>query len=135
MHHLSPKVTNVVANDNIPEVLHFGKIIHGIREYYYTRSVARLMSSMEETTGTLLIINCVTIVYQGRFPNANASNSMLDIIRHFIRESGTPGGRKMFGPGDLAWYLPTVDHDYVQPLMQSLETLRGTIQELQEDTT
>ncbi|KAK0767088.1 hypothetical protein N5P37_000821 [Trichoderma harzianum] len=108
MHHLSPKVTNVVANDNIPEVLHFGKIIHGIREYYYTRSVARLMSSMEETT---------------------------DIIRHFIRESGTPGGRKMFGPGDLAWYLPTVDHDYVQPLMQSLETLRGTIQELQEDTT
>ncbi|KAJ4859245.1 hypothetical protein T069G_07512 [Trichoderma breve] len=86
MHHLSPKVTNVVANDNIPEVFHFGKIIH-------------------------------------------------DIIRHFIRESGTPGGRKMFGPGDLAWYLPTVDHDYVQPLMQSLETLRGTIQELQEDTT
>ncbi|KAL6821633.1 hypothetical protein V8C40DRAFT_250592 [Trichoderma camerunense] len=108
MHHLSPKVTNVVANDNIPEVFHFGKIIHGIREYYYTRSVARLMSSMEETT---------------------------DIIRHFIRESGTPGGRKMFGPGDLAWYLPTVDHDYVQPLMQSLESLRGTIQELQEDTT
>ncbi|KAL6801689.1 hypothetical protein J3E68DRAFT_447692 [Trichoderma sp. SZMC 28012] len=108
IHHLLPKVTNVVANDNIPEVLHFGKIIHGISEDYYAKSVAELMSSMGKTR---------------------------DIIRHFIRDSGTAGGRKMLGTGDLATCLRTVDHGYVQPLMQSLETLSGILQELKEDTT
>ncbi|QYT01572.1 hypothetical protein H0G86_008606 [Trichoderma simmonsii] len=87
-----PKVTNVVANDNIPEVLLFGQFIHGFSQDYYNRSVAKLMSSMEETT---------------------------DLIRRVIRESGTPGGRKALGTEDLRDYLPTVEHDYVQPLMES----------------
>ncbi|KAL6699117.1 hypothetical protein J3F84DRAFT_243192 [Trichoderma pleuroticola] len=135
IHHLSPTVTNVVANDNIPEVLHFGKIIHGVSHYYYARSVVELMSSMEKTTGAFLTTNCVTIGYQGRFLHANTSSSMIDIIRGFIRESGTAGGRKMLGTGDIVGHLPAAEQDYVQPLMQSLETLSGIIQELQEDTT
>ncbi|KAL5083240.1 hypothetical protein Trisim1_001858 [Trichoderma cf. simile WF8] len=108
IHHLLPKVTNVVANDNIPEVLHFGKIIHGISEDYYAKSVTDLMRSMEETT---------------------------DIIRRFIHVSETAGGRQMLSTGSLANYLPIVDEDHVQPLMQSLETLSGIIQDLQDDST
>ncbi|KAK4068010.1 hypothetical protein Trihar35433_6570 [Trichoderma harzianum] len=135
IHHLLPKVTNVVANDNIPEVFHFGKIIHGISEDYYAKSVAELMSSMGKTTGASLATNCDRIGYRSTFPNANTSISTIDIIRHFIRDSRTAGGRKMLGTGDLATYLPTVDHSYVQPLMRSLKTLSGILQELQEDTT
>ncbi|KAK4065962.1 uncharacterized protein Triagg1_8271 [Trichoderma aggressivum f. europaeum] len=133
--HLAPQVTNVVANDNIPEVLHFGKIIHGISQDYYTRSVVDLMSSMENTTGAFITTGCVAIVCQGRFLNINTSNSTTDVIRRFISESGTAGGRKTLGIRDLAEHLPAVDHDYVQPLMQSLETLSGIIQELEEDAT
>lgn len=124
-----------MANDNIPEVLHFGKIIHGISEDYYAKSITDLMRSMEETTGAFLTTSCVTIGYQGRFPKANTSTPMIDIIRRFIHDSGTAGGQQMLSIGDLGNYLPIVDEDHVQPLMQSLETLSGIIQELQDDTT
>ncbi|KAL7783678.1 hypothetical protein V8C43DRAFT_293484 [Trichoderma afarasin] len=108
MDHLAFKATNFVANDNIPEVLHFEKIIHGISEDYYAKSVAEMIRSMKKTTG---------------------------IIRRFIHDSETAGGQRMLSMGDLGNYLPIVDEDHVQPLMQSLETLSGIIQELQDDTT
>lgn len=58
---------------------------------------------------------------------------MIDIARRFIHDSRTTGGRKMHDRGNLTGCLHTVDHDHVQPLMQSLDTLSGIIQELQEN--
>lgn len=131
MDHLAFKATNFLAKDNIPEVLHFEKIIHGISEDYYAKSVAEMIRSMEKTTGAFLTTSCLKI----RFLKANTSNSMIDIVRRFIRDSRTAGGQQMLSMGDLGNYLPIVDEDHVQPLMQSLETLSGIIQELQDDTT
>lgn len=57
---------------------------------------------------------------------------MVDIARRFIRDSRTSGGRKMLDTSNLAGCLPTEIHDHL-PLKQSLETLSGIIQELQEN--
>ncbi|KAL6909141.1 hypothetical protein GGI43DRAFT_429767 [Trichoderma evansii] len=107
-HSLSSKFTNVVANNKIPEVFEFGKIIHDINKDYYVKSIAVLVRSMKETT---------------------------DIARRFISDSKTTGGRKKLGTGNLAGCLPPLDHDHVQPLVESVETLSGIIQELQEAMT
>ncbi|KAL7912613.1 hypothetical protein GGI35DRAFT_440710 [Trichoderma velutinum] len=100
--------TNVVANENIPEVLQFGKIIHDINIAYYAKSFNVLVKSMEKTA---------------------------DIFHHFIRDSKTTGGQRMLDTGNLAGYLSIIDHDHVQPLIQSLETLSETIIQLQEGKT
>ncbi|KAM0259731.1 hypothetical protein ACHAQJ_003165 [Trichoderma viride] len=108
---LSSKTKKVVANDvgdNIPEVRRFEEIVRDINEDYYAKSVAALVRSMKETA---------------------------DVARRFIRDFRTTGGREMLGTGNLAGCLPTVDLDYVQPLIQSLETLSGIMQESQEATT
>ncbi|UKZ72630.1 hypothetical protein TrVFT333_000263 [Trichoderma virens FT-333] len=106
-YNLSSKCTNVVANVDIPEVLRFGKIIQDINKDYYAKSAASLVRSMKETT---------------------------DIVRRFIRDSKSNGGRKMLGTGNLADHLPTVGR-HVLPLIQSLGTLSEIIQDLQEDKT
>lgn len=128
----SSKFTNVVAGDSIPEVLEFGKIVHDINKDYYTKSIAVLVKSMEETTGALLSTNCLTTVYHSRFQSTNTSNSMLGLARRFICDSKTTGGRRMLGTGPLIDGLPTLDYDHIQPLAESLETLIGIVHELQE---
>jgi hypothetical protein len=52
------------------------------------------------------------------------------MIRRFIRDSKTTGGRETLGTSGLAGYLRLIDQYEVQPLIQSLQTLSGIIQEL-----
>ncbi|UKZ96146.1 uncharacterized protein TrAFT101_010946 [Trichoderma asperellum] len=106
-HSLLSKITNVVADDNIPEVLRFREIVHAINKDYHADRAAVLVRSMEETA---------------------------DIVRHFIRDSETTESQNTLGTGNLAGCPPTVDHDHVQTLKRSLETLSIIIQEFQEAT-
>jgi hypothetical protein len=59
---LSPKITRIVANANIPEVLQFREIVHNINKGYYAECVAVLVKSMEETTGAFLGPNHLIIL-------------------------------------------------------------------------
>lgn len=133
-HSLLSKITNVVADDNIPEVLRFREIVHAINKDYHADLAAVLVRSMEETAGASPTTNYLTVVNQDKFPNANTSSSMIDIVRHFIRDSGTTESQNTLGTGNLAGCPPTVDYDHVQSLKQSLETLSIIIQEFQEAT-
>ncbi|KAF4946586.1 hypothetical protein FGADI_11065 [Fusarium gaditjirri] len=65
---LSSKDTKIVANENIPEVLQFGKIIHDINEDYWNESAHTLLRSMEETA---------------------------DIVRRFVTSSRTTGASRL----------------------------------------
>ncbi|KAH8124573.1 hypothetical protein FP744_10006358 [Trichoderma asperellum] len=133
-HSLLSKITNVVADDNIPEVFRFREIVHAINKDYHADLAAVLVRSMEETAGASPTTNYLTVVNQDKFPNANTSSSMIDIVRHFIRDSGTTESQNTLGTGNLAGCPPTVDYDHVQSLKQSLETLSIIIQEFQEAT-
>lgn len=62
-HTLSPILTNIVANANIPEVLQFREIVYSINNGYYAEGVAVLVKSIEETTGAFLGPNHLIILY------------------------------------------------------------------------
>ncbi|EMT68721.1 hypothetical protein FOC4_g10000300 [Fusarium odoratissimum] len=60
---LSSKDTKIVANENIPEVLQFGKIVHDINEDYWDESAHTLLRSLEETAGALSDSNRPTTLF------------------------------------------------------------------------
>ncbi|EXL74444.1 hypothetical protein FOPG_10471 [Fusarium oxysporum f. sp. conglutinans race 2 54008] len=127
---LSSKDTNIVANENIPEVFQVGKIVHDINEAYWDDSAHDLLRSMEETLGALCDTNRPTIGNQCKLRNTNFKP--LDIVRRFTNSSSTTGAPKLLVKDNLAGCLYT---EHLQPLMQSLITLNGIIKELQEGTT
>lgn len=133
-HSLSPEITIIVANANIPEVLRFGEIVRDIFKDYHADLAAVSVRYTEETTGAFLTTDYFTIVNQDKFPNANTSISMIDIVRRFICDSKTTESQNMLGAGNLAGCPPTVDHDQVQLLKRNLETPSRIIQEFQEAT-
>jgi hypothetical protein len=122
-----------VANENIPEVLQFGKIVHDINEDYWDESAHTLLRSLEETAGALSDSNRPIVGSQCMLRNTNFK--FLDIVRRFATSSRTTGASWLLGKGNLAGGLYTIESKHLQPLVQSLTTLNRIIQELQEGTT
>ncbi|KAG9253092.1 uncharacterized protein F5Z01DRAFT_174232 [Emericellopsis atlantica] len=104
-HSFSSKNTTVAANENTPEVLQFGKIIHDIHEDYWVESIYVLSRSIEETT---------------------------ELARRFTANPRLTAAFRFRGNGNPAAYLYRIERGRLSLLMQSLETLSGMIQECQE---
>uniref|UniRef100_A0A4E9EJI8 DUF7587 domain-containing protein n=1 Tax=Gibberella zeae TaxID=5518 RepID=A0A4E9EJI8_GIBZA len=130
---LSSKDTKIVANENIPEVLQFGQIVHDINEDYWEESAHTLLRSLEETAGALSDSNRPTVGNQCRLRNTNFK--FLDIVRRFATSSRTTGASRLLGKGNLADGPYTIESKHLQPLVQSLIALNRITQELQEGTT